>query len=111
MAAYFLTSNPNNLLAAFKKAIDDGHVVTWSYDSDGDFTHAATQWKNLAWFRPTAKAGRLVLNILKSQNSSVSKEVYAIYHGRIIESLLAHCDNMFSEATATALASTGDMIK
>jgi hypothetical protein len=43
MAVYFETKTPNKLLNAFKKAIDDGHVVTWSQDKDGDFTHSVEQ--------------------------------------------------------------------
>ena len=30
MAINLMTNTPNKLLAAFKKAIDDGHVATWS---------------------------------------------------------------------------------
>ena len=64
MALYFLADQPSQLLSSFKKAIDDGHVATWSYDKDGDFTHTAAQWKNLAWLRPSTVSGRLVSNIL-----------------------------------------------
>ena len=52
MAIHFYTSAPSALLAAFKKAINDKHVITWSYDDDGDFTHTHTQWAKLAWLRP-----------------------------------------------------------
>jgi hypothetical protein len=41
MAVHFKTKTPKKLLAAHKKAIDDGHIATWSYDKDGDFAHAA----------------------------------------------------------------------
>jgi hypothetical protein len=39
MALLFKTNTPQALLNDFKKKIDEGHVVTWSYDKDGDFTH------------------------------------------------------------------------
>ena len=110
MAAYLITDSPSNLLAAFKKAIDEGHVVTWSYDSDGDFTHTAQQWKNQAWFRPSAQTDRLTLNIMRPQNGKISSEVYAIYHGRIIESMLAHCDELFTTGVATALPDKADLV-
>jgi len=110
MAAYFLTNTPKELLTLFKKAIDDGHVATWSYDADGDFTHTASQWKNLAWFRPSVESDRLKFNIVKPQNCQVTDEIYAIYHGRIIESLLAHFDQKFTEGRATAFAANGDVV-
>jgi hypothetical protein len=110
MAIYFITDTPNKLLAAFKKGIDDGHVVTWSYDGDGDFTHTAQQWKGLAWLHPTVEGQRLVMNIMPPKSSKISTEVYAIYHGRFIESMLAHCDKLFTTGQATAMAQTGDTI-
>jgi hypothetical protein len=110
MALYFITDTPNKLLTAFKKAIDDGHVVTWSYDKDGDFTHTTQQWSGLAWLRPAAEVGRLVMNIIPPKSSKISTEVYAIYHGRFIESMLAHCDNLFTVGQATAMAQSGDSL-
>ena len=111
MAAYFDTNTPKKLLASFKKAIDDGHIITWAYDEDGDFTHTAPQWKNKAWMCPSVENNRLVFNILKPESTALNPEVYAIYHGRIIESLLAHFDNLFTEGNATALASVGDVVE
>jgi len=37
-------------------------------------------------------------------------EAYAVYHGRFIEMLLAHFDEGFSEAFATAQATGDDRI-
>ena len=110
MAAYFLTTTPNALLKAFKKAIDEGHIVTWSYDNQGDFTHTVSQWKNLAWLRPSVQSDRLVFNIIKPQNTAISKEVYAIYHGRMIEAMLAHFDNTFTDGVATAAPDGNDLV-
>ena len=44
MAVYFYTAEPKVLLANFKKKIEEGHVVTWRTDEEGDFTHTADQW-------------------------------------------------------------------
>jgi hypothetical protein len=33
MSLHFKTDDPGKLLNAYKKAIDDGHVATWSYDA------------------------------------------------------------------------------
>jgi len=105
-----LTTTPHGLLKEFKKAIDDGHIATWGYDSDGDFTHTAAQWKNLAWFRASPGSDRLLFNIMRPQDGKVSAEVYAIYHGRLIEALLAHFDKDFTNGMATASATSDDLV-
>lgn len=111
MAVHFKTQTPQKLLNAYKKAIDDGHVTTWSYDKDGDFTHTAEQWIRKAWLRPQVVSGtELVLNILAPKEVDVSSAVYAIYHGRFIESVLRHCDKLFVNAHATAMPEAGDML-
>jgi hypothetical protein len=110
MALNCFTDNPNGLLSAFKKAIDDGHVATWSYDKDGDFTHTAAQWKNLAWLRPSTVAGQLVLNTIKPKDTNITWEVYGIYHGRFIESMIIHCHGLFTNARATASPTEDDKV-
>ena len=111
MAIHFETTSPKDLLNAIKKAIDDGHVLTWSYDDDGDFTHTAEQWKKRAWLRPKIVGGELVFYILNPKNLNISVGIYAVYHGRFIETMLVHCDSLFSKVTATALAENEDIIK
>jgi hypothetical protein len=109
MAIYFKTGTPKKLLAAYKKAIDDGHVTTWAYDGDGDFTHTAEQWNKKAWLRPKIEEGlTLKLYILTPRDTKLSSVIYAIYHGRFIESMLRHCDELFSEARASAMPEGSD---
>ena len=110
MAIHFTTSNPSALLTALKAAVNAKQIETWAYDSDGDFTHTPPQWKNEAWLRPSVGTGVLTFNFIARNNVKTSKEVYAVYHGRFIETMLAHFDNMFSNADATALPVTGDRI-
>lgn len=113
MAIRFLTTTPNKLLTTFKKAIDDGHVDTWSYDAEGDFTHTPAQWKSKAWLRPAVVNGeKLVFKILRPKNSTVPTEIYAVYHGRFIETMLVHCKELFTDARATAVAdaAAGDLV-
>jgi hypothetical protein len=106
----FTTSTPNLLLSTFKKAIDEGRVDTWFYDKDGDFTHSPVQWRGLAWLRPKVQMGKLTLHIIKPQNQEISSEVYAVYHGRFIESMVRHCDKLFSECNATAMPTGDDLV-
>ena len=110
MALHFVTQEPAELLAVIKKAITEGKIVTWSCDQDGDFTHTAAQWKNKAWLRPRVRTGELVMNILGSRNQVMTKEVYAIYHGRFVEMVLAHADRYFTTATASAMLEVGDVV-
>jgi hypothetical protein len=110
MAIRVSTTHPSSLLAAIKKAIDGRHVDTWSYDSDGDFTHTPVQWAKKAWLRPSLQPGALVLNILNPTGVNLSKEIYGVYHGRFIEMLLAHFDDKFGDADATASVAVGDRV-
>ncbi|MCK1735795.1 hypothetical protein IVA79_18080 [Bradyrhizobium sp. 138] len=110
MAINFETGNPPALLKAFKKAIDEGHVVTWAYDKDGDFYHTPDQWRGRGWLRPTLYTGQLTMNFVKNNTLRTSSADYAVLHGRFIESMLTHCDKLFSNASATALPSNADSI-
>lgn len=111
MSLTFYTQQPRALLDTFKKAIKDGHVVTWSCDKDGDFTHTLEQWKNQAWMRPVIKQGGLVMNFIGNPRATKPmRELYAIYHGRFAELMLAHCDKQFDNVSASALAASGDQV-
>lgn len=113
MAVIVKTSNPAGLLAAIRKAIDDGHVETWSYDSDGDFTHTPEQWKRKAWMRPSipsSQSGEIRFYILHNRDVNMTRTIYGVYHGRFIEMLLMHFDTLFQTATATAMPIAGDII-
>lgn len=111
MAINFETSTPNKLLNTFKKAIEDGHVVTWRCDKDGDFIHTPDQWKDYGWLRPTVYEGkRLTLNFIARQDKKTTKAAYGVWHGRFIESMLTHCDDIFSIGAATAAATNSDVI-
>ena len=103
MAIRIATSQPQALLAAIKRAIEQRHVETWAYDKDGDFTHTPTQWANKCWLRPHLGVGTLTFTTLPPRGVALSKEIYAIYHGRFIEMMLAHFDSQFSDAEATAV--------
>jgi hypothetical protein len=110
MAVRVFTDNPSWLLTRVKTAIKDGSIETWSVDADGDFTHTPEQWKNRAWFRPVVSEDKLVFNILGPKSKPISRTLYGIYHGRLIEMFLTHFDQKFSRATATALPVSGDRI-
>jgi len=99
-------SNPADLLAKIRKAIDDGHVTTWEYDTEGDFTHITSdkQWYKEAWFRPSEENGDLIFGIVGTKGTMMTKVLYGIYHGRFSEMLLSHFDKDFSSLALSALA-------
>ena len=105
------TNTPNDLLVQIKKAIDERHVVTWSYDKDGDFTHTPDQWSGKAWLRPSVVDGALLFGILGQKDTPLTAEYYGVYHGRFIEMLAAHFDALFSTASATAKPQSPDLVK
>lgn len=104
----FVTTNAPALLKAVKAAIDAGHIETWSYDGDGDFTHTPPQWRSRAWLRPAIKADALEFGLLKPQGAVITREIYAIYHGRFVEMMLVHFDDRFDSAIASALTRSPD---
>jgi hypothetical protein len=112
MAVIISTENPQELLTAIKQAIKQNRITTWSYDTDGDFTHTAEQWKNKAWLSPRVEDdGRLILNILTPRATALSSTIYAIYHGRFIEMVLSHFDQKSTRASATALPTGNDSVR
>jgi hypothetical protein len=111
VAVYFRTVNPRKLLADFKSAIAGGQIKTWSVDADGDFTHAAEQWRYKAWFRPRVTSEELQLFILPPRGKTISKAVYAVYHGRFIEAILTHFDQQISRAISSALPEGSDSVR
>jgi hypothetical protein len=108
MAINFETTDPQKLLATFKATIDQGHVETWSYDREGNFTHTPPQWKDQAVLRPTFYQGWLVMNFYRRKSNATSKVLYGVYHGRFIESMLTHCDTLFSTGRATSMPTNAD---
>jgi hypothetical protein len=94
------TSEAKALLAAIKNYIDEGHIKTWEYDEDGDFTHTAEQWKKKAWLRPSVEQGRLSFELLKANNVPLTNTIYGIYHGRFTEMLLTHFRDSLKRVTS-----------
>lgn len=112
MAVNFFTSDPNDLLDSFKRSVEQeelkGKITTWIRDSDGDYTHAADNWKWKAWFRPKVIEGALVFNILGRSTAAMTTVIYGYYHGHLTETFLNHFDKKFTSASSTALPTKDD---
>jgi hypothetical protein len=103
--------DPSDLLDRIKGAIDAKRIKTWAYDQDGDFTHTAEQWNQMAWLRPSVRDQELRLNIIPPADTHISSQVYAVYHGRFIEMILRHFDILLAgNAAASPLPSDKDRI-
>lgn len=107
MSIIVFTPDPKGLLSAIKNAIDKeagekGSIDTWAYDKDGDFTHSPSQWNKEAWLRPHVGSGILQFGIVGKKGVAMTKALYGVYHGRFIEMLETHFDDLFSLVTATA---------
>jgi len=111
MAMNVITGSPAALLAKIKQAIDNREIETWSYDSDGDFTHTPDQWKLKAWMRPALAQGLLNFGILGNTGVPMTKVLYGVYHGRFLEMLATHFDDDFVTATVTAAKTSPDNFK
>ena len=110
MAVRAFTDEPGELYSALKRAIVEGVIETWRIDSDGDLTHTSTQWGGRAWMRPSVLEDLLLFNIVASKKEKMSKTLYGVYHGRLIQTLLIHFDDKMKTVCATALGTTSDKI-
>lgn len=106
------TPDPDGLLEKIKSAIDGKQIKTWSYDTEGDFTHTADQWRQLAWLTPKVIENSIVFSIIPPKDKHITKSIYAIYHGRFIEMILRYFDeDMAGNAEATALPQGDDLVE
>jgi len=105
MALIVNTTTPDQLLANIRATIDKKGIVTWTYDSEGDFTHTTSseQWEEKAWMRPIIVPGVLIFEIVARGDEVLTKPIYGVYHGRFAEMLLTHFDHDFTSLQATAL--------
>ncbi|ETR72571.1 MAG: hypothetical protein OMM_07434 [Candidatus Magnetoglobus multicellularis str. Araruama] len=110
MAIIIITEEPRWLLNAIYEELDDDNIRTWIYDKERDLTHSPKQWKNLAWMRPKIRKGRLIFNIIAGEEI-LSKRVYGVYHGRLIEMLLTHFDMDIDKIYATPQPTLGDVVE
>lgn len=105
----FNSASPQQLLVSLREAIRKGHITTWS-EQNGYFTHTPTQWAHKAWLHPSIQGSELRFAIIKPQDTNITTEVYAVYHGRFIETMLAHFDKQFSNGFASAMPTLVDRV-
>lgn len=103
MAVIVTSADPNKLRSQLQHLVKFGTIRTWDLDSDGDFTHASTQWGNKAWFRLKVETDKnqLQFGIISSKRHPMTKELYGVYHGRFAAMLLTHFDSEISALELT----------
>ena len=110
MAIIIRTSNPRQLLRQINQFIDAKRIKTWTYDDEGDFTTVSPQWRYHAWLHPILPDPKngypndvLIFGIVGSRRFSMTKEIYGVFHGRFIATLLSHFDTEIEEIQPTPL--------
>ena len=106
------TADPRNLVERINDAISKNQIITWSVDSDGDYTHTLEQWKKNAWMRcayDNSDPTLLRFVIIEPLNKKLSKAVYGVYHGRFAEMLLIHFDTLITSLKISPLLTQYDI--
>lgn len=110
MALFIETKDGKALLDAIIEGIRERRIITWRYDLDRGFTHVMRdgEWEDLAWLWPEPVYSSGLQLFIREGRRAVSPEqgteVYAVYHGRFLEMLLAHYHDRFEEVKSTAKA-------
>lgn len=103
MAIIVGTPTPQYLLDSLRDMIKNKVIKTWSIDFEGDFTNTNEKWAYKAWFEPQVDEpnARLAFGIIPNTTYLLTNEIYAVYHGRLASTLLAHFDYMMEELRIT----------
>lgn len=107
MAVKINVDDPISFLQDIKTYVDEKKIITWTYDEEGDFTHALNQWKYKAWLHPHTDIidpkCNVIFGFLGNKQIITTKEIYAIYHGRFVETLLSHFDIQINDIFITSM--------
>lgn len=107
MAIRFFTDKPAALLKEFDSRIaqkaKEGSITTWEKNAQGFYTHISDRWGRKAYLKArTDLADRLLFNVVPPKGQKVETEVYAYYHGHLIETFINHFSASFTVGAATA---------
>lgn len=105
MALIVKTNNSLELLKNIEKEMQNGNIVTWKIDNDGDYTYSPEQWCNKAWFHKYSRENEhdiVRFGIIGNQKRKMTSSLYAIYHARFLEMLLSHFDEIIENIQITS---------
>jgi len=93
--AIIVTVNTANDISTILNVIKQGFIPTWQMDMDGDITLTHIRWVNKAWFRINVDSNRMVFGIVGSRRYPLTNELYGVFHGRLVSTLLAYFNQRF----------------
>ncbi len=84
------------------EAIGNHDIVTWSIDKDGDYTIERSQWKYRSWFRAyIIDEDTIAYGIIQSMKFQMTNQLYGVYHGRFVATLLTHFSDQIKDISVT----------
>ena len=114
MALVVETDNPDEVMKRIYGDIKNNRIDTWTVNAAGYFSAVPKQWYNKAWMRKCnlIKERYLCFGIIEVQRGTMTQELYAIYHCRFAEMILAHCGDLIGNIMITpCLVEMVDVIK
>jgi len=101
--AYNARTLLKGFIAATKKDPgEEGAITVWKQRPSGRFGYLPKQYANLAYFAATVdSSGILKFEIIRPEGKEVDQFTYAVYHGRLVEILLAHFPDQIIGVSAT----------
>lgn len=105
MAVIIHTNKRKEVVAGIKSLVREGYIRTWLIDDDEDLTINNEKWICKAWFEiiPNQEDNNVIgFGIIKSKKYKMTKELYAVYHGRLATTLLAYFDDMIQKLEITS---------
>lgn len=100
-------------VTTIRNALRDGLIPTWHMDMDGDITLTNTHWSNKAWFRINDGKDNpciMYFGLIGSRRIPLTNELYGVFHGRLVSSLLAYFNQLFQKFEIITEANPYDVI-
>jgi hypothetical protein len=104
------TDNPVKLIEAIRGAISSNSIPTWVMGPASYFTLADERWKFKAWFVPIIENDGFVFYIIRPKGDHITKNIYSLYHSKLLELLLLYFDNEITDIKVSSLAARGDAV-
>lgn len=91
----------DNFLKNFFKCIKEGTISTWKHDNNSNISISNSKWYGKAWFGFYLKDDEIGCGLIAPHNAIITREIYGVYHGRLIATLLANFDSQISKINVT----------
>lgn len=105
MAIIIETKNAEVLFDQFICLVKSGIIKTWITDEDDDLTSSNQKWRYKAWFTHSFDHNNttLAFGIMRSYGQLLTNEIYGVYHGRLVSTLVAHFDYLIDGLRVTPM--------